>query len=113
MNGIFGLSPREAEVYSLLLKINDSVNNSGLSKFKMNILNTENRRIIMRECNITKTNLSRQIIKFKELGLVRYDEATNIYYIPDYVAPKFASGHTVEITFTLSTVSDEQTGSDN
>ena len=113
MNGIFGLSPREAEVYSLLLKINDSVVNSGLNKFKMNVLNTENRRVIMRECNITKTNLSRQIIKFKELGLVKYDDVTSIYYIPDYIAPKFEGGHTIEVTFTLTTIQDDQTGSDN
>jgi predicted transcriptional regulator len=113
MNGVFGLSKRETEVYSLLLRLNDTIKTSGLNKFKFNILNAENRRIIMRECNITKTNLSRQIMKFKEIGLIQYDNNTNTYEIPGYVAPTFVGGHTIEITFTLSTLPDEATGSDH
>lgn len=113
MNGIFGLSKRETEVYSLLLKLNDGIKSSGLNKFKYNILNTENRRIIMKECNITKTNLARQIIKFKSLGLVKYDTILNTYEIPEYVAPMFVGDHTIEVTFTLSTLPDEPAGSDN
>lgn len=113
MNGVFGLSKRETEVYSLLLKLNDTIKNSALNKFKVNILNSENRRIIMKECNITKTNLSRQIMKFKDIGLIRYDVESNTYQIPDYVSPIFIGGHTIEITFTLTTLPDESTGSDN
>jgi len=113
MNGVFGLSKREAEVYSLLLRLNHTIISSGLNKFKVNILNTDNRRIIMKEKNISKTNLSRQIIKFKETGLLKYDPVENTYEIPEYVAPTFVGGHTIEITFTLSTIPDESTGSNN
>jgi hypothetical protein len=59
INGLLQLSFREAEVFSLLLKLNDQYAN--LIADTGDLLSTDIRRIVMRETRISKTNLVKYI----------------------------------------------------
>mgnify|MGYP001574383299 FL=1 len=104
MNGIFGLSKREAEVYSFILKIDNEWRSLSDKDYK-NILSTSNRRLIIRECNINKTNLSRLIVALKNNGLLEVNENGG-YEIPSSIAVDLRDG-IVEIVFTLELIKDE------
>ena len=59
INGVLQLSFREAEVFSLLLKLNDDFSN--LIANTGDVLSTDIRRILMKETRISKTNLIKYI----------------------------------------------------
>jgi len=110
MNGIFGLSKREAEIYSFILKIDSEWRPISSNDFK-NILSTTNRRLIIRECNINKTNLSRLIIDLRNSGLVELN-VDGGYEIPSSIALS-PDNKLIEVVFTLEVASDEGTGQNN
>lgn len=104
MNGYFGLSKREAEVYSFIVKL-DSEWKPISDKDIKDVLSTTNRKLIIRECNINKTNLSRLIAKLIDQGLIVYT-ADHCYELPSAIALDISSG-IVETTFTFEIVSDD------
>ena len=110
MNGIFGLSKREAEIYSFMLKIDNEWKSLSDKDFK-NILSTSNRRLIIRECNINKTNLSRLIVELKNSGLLEVNENGG-YEIPSSIAVDLHDG-IIEVVFTLEVIKDEGTRQNN
>ena len=110
MNGIFGLSKREAEIYSFMLKIDSEWKSLSDKDFK-NILSTSNRRLIIRECNINKTNLSRLIVELKNSGLLEVNENGG-YEIPSSIAVDLHDG-IIEVVFTLEVIKDEGTRQNN
>lgn len=110
MNGIFGLSKREAEIYSFMLKIDNEWKSLSDKDFK-NILSTSNRRLIIRECNINKTNLSRLIVELKGSGLLEVNENGG-YEIPSSIAIDLKEG-VIEVVFTLEIIKDEGTRQNN
>lgn len=110
MNGVLGLSKRETEVYSFMLKLDSEWKPKSDKDFK-NIISTENRRLIIKECNINKTNLSRFIIQLKGMELI-VPNTDGGYEI----SPKLAldiSEQIIEIVFTLDISDDKNTGSNN
>jgi hypothetical protein len=110
MNGIFGLSKREAEVFSFILKLDTEWRPISDKDFK-DVLSTGNRRLIIKECNINKTNLSRFIIALRDKGLI----TTNQYggsEIPEAIAIDLSNG-IVEVTFTLELSENEGSGQNN
>jgi hypothetical protein len=109
MNGIFGLSKREAEVYSFILELDSKWVPISDKDYK-DVLSTSNRRLIIAECNINKTNLSRLIIQLRNEGLLQLNEH-NGYEIPASIALDI-SQKVFEIVFTLE-VDDEGTGKTN
>lgn len=104
MNGYFGLSKREAEVYSFIVKL-DSEWKPISDKDIKDVLSTTNRKLIIRECNINKTNLSRLVAKLIDQGLIVYT-ADHCYELPSAIALDISSG-IVETTFTFEIVSDD------
>ena len=109
MNGIFGLSKREAEIYSFMLKI-DSEWHPVSDKDYKDILSTSNRKLIIRECNINKTNLSRLIIDLRNSGLVEFNQNGG-YEIPSSLALNIRD-KVFEIVFTLE-IDEDGTGQNN
>lgn len=110
MNGIFGLSKREAEIFSFALKIDSEWRPISDNDFK-NIFSTTNRKLIIRECNINKTNLSRLIIDLRNSGLVELN-ADGGYEIPESISID-PDTKLIELVFTLEVADDEGTGQNN
>lgn len=106
MNGIFSLSKREAEVYSFIIKLDTEWRPISEKDFK-NILSTSNRRLIVRECNINKTNLSRLILELKTRGLLSINKDGG-YEIPASIAID-SKDKVIEVVFTLELLEDEST----
>lgn len=109
MNGIFGLSKREAEVYSFILKIDSEWKPISDLDYK-HILSTSNRKLIIRECNINKTNLSRLIIQLRNNGLLEINQDGG-YEVPQSIAIDL-NNKLIEVVFTLE-INDEGTGQNN
>jgi hypothetical protein len=99
INGLLQLSFREAEVFSLLLKLNDEFAN--LIADTGDLLSTDIRRIIMRETRISKTNLVKYINALASKGiLVR--GTNNKWHINETFVP-ITVGDINEIVFVLDT----------
>jgi hypothetical protein len=104
MNGIFGLSKREAEVYSFIMQLDTEWVKRSAKDYK-DVLSTSNRRLIISECNIGKTNLSRLIILLRDKGLLVVNEHGG-YEVPSAISIDPGS-HSVEVVFTLTVNGDE------
>lgn len=109
MNGYFGLSKREAEIYSFIVEL-DSKWVPITDKDYKDILSTTNRKLIIRECNINKTNLSRLIIQLRNEGLIELNEHGG-YEIPTSLALDI-NDKIFEIVFTFE-IEDEGPGQTN
>ena len=85
LNGNLQLSFREADVFSVLLQLNDEWHN--MITTTNNILSTDVRRELMRETRIKKTNLSRYIKGLSSKGILLPTEnggyMLNELFIPD------------------------------
>ena len=110
MNGIFGLSKREAEVYSFMVKLDTEWQPKSGKDYK-DILTSSNRKLLIRECNINKTNLSRLIADLRNKGLLTYN-VDGGYEIPSSIAINLGDKVT-EVVFTLEVVDDDGAGKDN
>jgi len=109
MNGYFGLSKREAEIYSFVVKLDSEWQPKSDLDFK-DVLSTSNRRLIIRECNINKTNLSRFIAVLKEKELITTNEHGG-YELPSKLAIDL-NDKIIETVFTFEIVDDEGTRQD-
>ncbi|MCZ2336932.1 MAG: hypothetical protein LC127_01810 [Chitinophagales bacterium] len=69
LNGLLQLTPREIDVFSVLMQI-DLAWQPKLPNDLKNIMSTDNRRLIMKEANISKANLTRAVKKFISIGIV-------------------------------------------
>ena len=69
LNGLNDLSPREMEIFGILLKINNNWVPL-LPTDTKNILTRETRKSIMRETRINKNNLSKYLSNLKDRNLV-------------------------------------------
>lgn len=103
MNGYFGLSKREAEIYSFMVKLDTEWVPISNKDFK-NILSTTNRKLIISECNINKTNLSRLITKLYDDGLLSRNSKGG-YEIPVNLALD-PNEDIIETVFTFEVIND-------
>jgi hypothetical protein len=69
LNGVSELSPRQMQIFSILLKV-DSEWRPILDNDTKNILNPIVRKAIMKDTKINKNNLSRYIAELKDKGLL-------------------------------------------
>ena len=97
MNGLLQLSDREAEVLSLLMKI-DTEWSPVLNESK-NILSTDFRKAIMEETLINKNNLSKYIKLLKDKGLLYLNDMEGYEVTPIFM-PK-QTGDYIELLFIL------------
>jgi DNA-binding transcriptional ArsR family regulator len=84
LNGKLQLSGKEMEVLSLLLEI--EMTKLPILGKKQDLLSTDNRRALMDETGITKTNLSKYLSELKDRGIIKKDEEghyINKMFIPD------------------------------
>jgi len=107
MNGYFGLSKREAEIYSFIVKLDTEWHPISDKDYK-DILSTTNRKLIIRECNINKANLSRSIVDFRNRGLIVINDYGG-YEIPARFALNI-NDKIIETVFTFEVMEDERTG---
>lgn len=84
LNGLLQLSGKEMEVLSLLLEIEET--RSPVLGKKIDLLSTDNRRIIMDKTGINKNNLSMYLSVLKNKGIILKDEEghyINRTFVPD------------------------------
>jgi len=105
MNGVLQLSYREAEILSLLLKIDLEWKPIMPTDFK-NIISTDNRRKVMSESRINKNNLSKYIAMFKDKGLI-VTNSFGGYEISKRLLPDISKGY-IDITFILEIDEDQK-----
>ena len=84
LNGKLQLSQRESDLLALLVKI-DVEWVSRVDGEEKNILSTDNRRLIMKETRINKSNLSKYINMLKDKGVLVV--SNNKYSISPIVTP--------------------------
>lgn len=97
MNGLLQLSDREAEVLSLLMKI-DNEWKPVLNEAK-DILSTDSRKAIMKETYINKNNLSKYVRILKDKGLLFLNDLGGFEVTPIFM-PK-ETGDYIELLFIL------------
>jgi hypothetical protein len=97
MNGLLQLSDREAEVLSLLMKL-DAEWSPVLNETK-DILSTDSRKAIMGETLINKNNLSKYVKLLKDKGLLYLNDRDGYEVTPIFM-PK-QTGDYIELLFIL------------
>lgn len=107
MNGIFGLSKREAEIYSFIVRLDSEWRPVSTRDYK-DILSTSNRKLIIRECNINKANLSRLIIGLRGKKLIVLN-ANGGYEVPSPISINL-NDKVTEIVFSLEVAKDDGAG---
>ena len=90
LNGNLQLSFREAEVFSLLLRLNDEWPEVVASS--NNILSTDIRKKIMNDTRITKTNLVKYINVLKEKKIIIPNETGDGWLMNETFVPYFTGG---------------------
>lgn len=98
LNGLLQLTSKESEVLALLLHLDHKREEEGATKASMDILSTDNRKFIMSEMNLKKSNLSKYISRLKGKGVILQDG--NGYYINSLFIPD-VSGNISETVFIL------------
>jgi len=106
LNGYLGLSKREAEIFSFIVKLDTEWQPKSGLDFK-DVLSTSNRKLIIRECNINKTNLSRFIAVLKVKGLISTNKNGG-YELPAKLTID-SDTRLIETLFTFEIIEDEIT----
>lgn len=103
LNGILSLTDRELELFTMLVSLDVNYNKDP-EKGK-NIVDTANRRLIMKELGLTRDNLCRYISKFKSLGYLVKGKSDGEWIINRALIPIIINDR-VQITIILK-VKDE------
>ena len=106
LNGLNDLSPREMEIFGILLKINDNWRPL-LQTDTKNILTRETRKAIMKETMVNKNNLSKYLSMLKDKGLI-VRNVHDGWEIPEMFVPN-TEDDMVKINFTIG-IEDERKG---
>jgi hypothetical protein len=85
LNGLLQLTPREIDVYSVIVKLDLQWQPKMTGDVK-NLLSTDNRRLVMKSANISKANLTRTVKKLLSIGLLELS-LDNRYLIPELMKP--------------------------
>lgn len=99
LNGLLQLTPREIDVFSALMKI-DLVWQPKMDGDLKNLMSTDNRRLIMKNANISKANLTRAVKKFISVGIIEV-QPDGRYLIPELMKPIIDKENKINIHFVL------------
>jgi hypothetical protein len=99
LNGLLDLTPREIDVLATLIKIDLSWVMRSSSEIK-NIISTDNRRLVMKDTNMNKSNFTKAINKFKSMRLLVASPEGGVV-INELLKPAIDPKNKVEITFIL------------
>lgn len=102
LNGLLDLTPREIDVLVEMIKIDISWVPRTPLEVK-NILSTDNRRLILKETHMGKSNFAKIINKLISIKLLVLSTDTK-YVINELIKPKIDSKGKVEIRFVLDVV---------
>jgi hypothetical protein len=89
LNGVLQLSYREAEVFAVLLRLNEEW--AEVVANTHNILSTDIRKKLMNDTRITKTNLVKYINSLKDKNIIIPNEYGG-WYINETFVPYFTGG---------------------
>jgi len=110
LNGMNDLSPREMEIFGILLGINDNWVPL-LQTDTKNILTRETRRAIMKETLVNKNNLSKYLSVLKDKGLI-VKNSHDGWEIYKMLVPKLED-NVVRISFTIGVEDEERHNKSN
>lgn len=99
LNGLLQLTPREIDVFSALMKI-DLIWQPKMDGDLKNLMSTDNRRLIMKNANISKANLTRAVKKFISVGIIEV-QSDGRYIIPELIRPIINKENKINIHFVL------------
>ena len=99
LNGLLDLTPREIDVLSTLIKIDESWVNRSTNELK-NVTSTDSRRITMKENNMDKSNFTKIIGKLRQMKLL-IKNVDGGWVINELLKPKINKDKKIEITFIL------------
>ena len=99
LNGLLQLTPREIDVYSVIMKL-DIQWQPKLTGDSKNLLSTDNRRLIMKSANISKANLTRTVKKLVSIGLLLVS-VDGYYTIPEVMKPTIMKDNKIYMNFVL------------
>lgn len=98
LNGILNLSYRELEVMAKLVEVDvNTVVKPGDSK---NVINTQVRKMLMKELGFTPDNLCRLISKLKKMGYIKQGFAEDEWEVNKILIPEIISDR-VQISIVL------------
>jgi hypothetical protein len=99
LNGLLGLTPREIDILSVLIKIDVSWQNRTPVDIK-NILSTDSRRLAMKETGMNKSNFARVINKLQSMRLL-IPSSDGGMVVNELLKPVFDSTDKIEVKFIL------------
>lgn len=102
LNGILGLTDRELQLMTLLIKLDIEYDKS---KELKNVADADNRKLIMKELHITKDNLSRYIKAFREKGLLHHGKYDGELHVNEALIPMII-GDRLQLTIVLKIAKD-------
>src|SRR5574344_229808 len=106
LNGILKLSEKKLLVLAKIVEIDyNTLARPGISK---NVISTSNRKIIMRDCNITSDNLIRLLTSFKAAGYIIKGVIEDEWVVNKALIPELIRDR-VQITIILKTDSNDTT----
>lgn len=102
LNGLMNLTNRELYILSIMLDIQMEIDKK---KLKVNVDSAQNRKIIMSMSGVTRDNLSRYIKKYKNRGILVYNN--KLLSINKVLVPYIIGGKSVQIVMVLKIKSDD------
>jgi hypothetical protein len=104
LNGLLDLTPREMDALIAMIKIDAQWTPKLPSEIK-NVLATDNRRLVLKEITMGKSNFTKIINKFISIGLLVLS-TDNKYIVNDLLIPKIDKNNKIDLRFVLD-VSDK------
>jgi hypothetical protein len=100
LNGLLDLTPREIDVLVAMIKVDNAWVPRAPSEVK-NILATDNRRLVLKEVNMGKSNFTKIINKLIAIRLLVLSTDSK-YVINELLKPKISKDNKIELRFVLN-----------
>jgi hypothetical protein len=102
LNGLLDLTPREIDVLVAMIKIDNLWTPRTPSEVK-NILSTDNRRLILKDCNMGKSNFTKVLNKLISISLLVLSTEGK-YIVNELLKPAIGKDNKIELRFVLDVV---------
>jgi len=100
LNGLLDLTPREIDVLVAMIKIDNAFVPRTPTEVK-NIISTDNRRLILKETNMGKSNFTKILNKLIAIRLLVLSKDSK-YVINELLKPKLDNNNKIELRFVLN-----------
>jgi hypothetical protein len=102
LNGLLDLTPREMDVLIAMVKLDIEWIPRTPTEIK-NIISTDNRRLILKECNMGKSNFTKVLNKLISIKLLVLS-TDGKYVINELLKPKADHNNKINVRFVLDVV---------